>query len=142
MGIFNKLFGGARIEVTLPSNEFRPGDEIAGSVTIGSERKALQVTEIWVRLYSIFVHPVKEPEDGSEASPIPAIDTDRLVERSMSADIELAPGSEVSREFSLTVPADAKPSGAGQSYKLQVTATIPRAAAPKADFKIEILAAE
>ena len=141
MGIFNKLFGGASMTISLDSDRVHPGGQISGSLEIASERKNLDIETIRITLRSTLVHPPEDAGEDAEAkAAMPRLDTVTLLEETIAENIPLPVSSRVTREFSLTIPADAPPSGDGRSYKILVATKIPRAAGPRANVTITVIA--
>jgi HEAT repeat protein len=134
MGLLDAMFGGGtKIELALDTTRAVVGGQIGGRVALHGGKKPMRLTALKVRL--LYVSVQSRPD-----SPLPAIDTRILLDNTIAANGDLAPGSVSQHAFRFSIPQGTLPTAHNVSYKVQVQADIPGVKDPTADADLEVIA--
>ena len=135
MGFLDSMFGGGTaVQLALDTQTSSPGSVVGGRVVLVGGNKPLRLTELAVRV--MFVQTSMKAD-----SPLPAIELREVAKQVVAAGADLAPGSQQTFTFRVTIPADAVPSAHDATYQVVATADIPSVKDPSASADLKVVEA-
>src|SRR5262245_17981388 len=119
MGLLDSMFGGGTaVGLVLDNTTTSPGSIVGGHVTLAGGKEPLRLTELAVRL--MLVETTTDDE-----SPLPNIELREVAKQVVAAGTPIAPGSQQTFAFRLTLPSDLPATSREVSFRVAAVADIP-----------------